>query len=289
MDLPVLHSRTPTLNRPYGLNRQGVFLLILGILGLSFGGLVAQENRPPPGGRLRPPPLPREASILESVEGRVWVQRAFLPFEGNLRLYGCVVGSPSGAHYGYDLETGSILMVWRGPFADLTELWFDRAFNQTAEPIEGALWMNARPLFAVFPRRLLKYPEGWLVTAHPLFSYEGYELEPDGQPVFIFHFERLRVRDRIASDSDGSGLTRQVKFSGKLNDWNTWLLVAEGAEITSSPNGSEWVIPDSGLRIQWPSDSKHRPEIRDNGSNLQLVVPLTKETLEEPLEYTLTW
>jgi plastocyanin len=37
-------------------------------------------------------------------------------------------------HYAYDFERGSLLSVWRGPFADMVEIWGPRARNQTARP-----------------------------------------------------------------------------------------------------------------------------------------------------------
>jgi hypothetical protein len=49
---------------------------------------------------------------------RTLLQRGFVPFEPRKRLYAAVVGTPAGVHFSYDFETGSVLHVWRGAFAD---------------------------------------------------------------------------------------------------------------------------------------------------------------------------
>jgi len=77
---------------------------------------------------------PAPAPIIVAPKDRVLLQRGFVPVDGALRLYACVVGTPAGLHYAYDLETGALLSVWRGPFADMVEIWGPRARNQTALP-----------------------------------------------------------------------------------------------------------------------------------------------------------
>jgi hypothetical protein len=107
-----------------------------------------------------PPTRPAPAPILVTPQDRVLLQRGFVPIDGALRLYACVVGTPAGVNYAYDFETGALLSVWRGEFADLVELWGPRARNQTARPAGREIVLSAKPLLAQFSNRtMIEFPK----------------------------------------------------------------------------------------------------------------------------------
>lgn len=226
--------------------------------------------------------------LLLEPKDRVLVQRGFFPFRESLRLYACVVGTPPGIHYAYDLESGALLSVWRGPFADVSGMWGGRSLSQTAQPAGEEWILSGRPALALFPNRLLEYPKVWPDQPAPLYRSQGYELEPDGQPVFLASFEALEIRDRIAPSEDGRGLTRRLDFGGRLSPWETWLLLGEAEEITAKPGRSGWTAK-AGWTIEWPADSPHRPVIRPEGERQLLAVRIEPDNLPTPVVYTVTW
>jgi hypothetical protein len=57
-------------------------------------------------------PRAPSAPMLLVSKDRVIVQRGFVPVDDTLRLYACVVGTPAGVHYAYDLQTGALLSLW---------------------------------------------------------------------------------------------------------------------------------------------------------------------------------
>ena len=218
------------------------------------------------------------------------LQRGFVPVEGALRLYACVVGTPAGVHFAYDFESGALLSVWRGNFADLVEIWGPRARNQTARPAGNETRVAARPLLAQFPNRpMFEFPQTWPAQPLPLYESRGYELEPDGQPVFVARFESLTIRDRIAPSAGGRGLARRLEFSGQLPEWETWLLIAEANAIEASDGGHGWRGGAASWRIAWPAASPHRPVVRAEGGRQLLVLRLDRATFKEPVLYALDW
>jgi hypothetical protein len=234
------------------------------------------------------PARPAASPLLVSPQDRVLLQRGFVPVEGALRLYACAVGSPAGNHYAYDLASGALLAVWRGDFLDLSQMWGPRAFDQTAQPAAPAVTLSVRPLLALFPNRLLTFPQAWPDKPAPLYASRGYELESDGQPVFLATFEELHLRDRIASSADGQGLTRRLEFSGRASPWHTWLLLGEADVIVERKNGREWAA-DGSWTIEWRAGAPHRPQVRAAGARQQLVVRLEKDHLSQPVVYTVRW
>ena len=216
---------------------------------------------------------------------RIRLQRSFVPFEPKKRLYAINVGTPAGVHYAYDFETGAILRVWRGRFLDTFEMWDGRGENQIAKPAGPALAFNAKPAVALLESSAHDWPD----APEALWSSEGYTLEADGQPVFLAQLASLAVRDRIAPDADGRGLTRTLNLSGKNTDWQTWVLLAESTAIVPQPGGHGYVVGDREYYIDLPADSAVRPLVRTRNGRQQLVVAVTASSLAKPIVYTLVW
>lgn len=244
----------------------------------------AQEDPPAP-----PKNQAKKAEpLLIRPSDRTLVQRGFVPFRGLKRCYACVVGSPTGIHYAYDCETGAVLFLWQGNFVDVAEMWAGRAFNQTAVPAGNRLIeFSGRPLLAQFPDRLLEYPSAWPKHADALFSSLGYELDPDGTPVFLSNLSELHLRDRLVPTTDKRGVTRTMHFSGRLSLWENWILLAEGEHITAE--GNSYRISPGDWLIEWPADSKHRPVVIDTHGTRQLRLRLLKDTFQIPVTYQLLW
>jgi hypothetical protein len=149
--------------------------------------------------------------------------------------------------------------------------------------------LTAKPLLAQFPdRMMIEYPKAWPTQAAALYASAGYELEKDGQPVFLANFEDLRLRDRIAPKADGRGVTRTIEFSGRLPEWQTWLLLGEADRIDSK-SSQRWSAAPRGWTIELPEKSVHRPTVRSEGNRQLLAVRLDRAALREPLTYSITW
>jgi hypothetical protein len=242
----------------------------------------AQQN--PPAARVKPEPM------LVTPTDRVIVQRGFVPCDGRLRLYACVVGTPVGLHYAYDFEMGAVLSVWRGPFVDMGEIWGPRARSHAARPAGAEVALARKPLLALFSNRaMIEYPKTWPREAPPLYTAQGYELEPDGQPVFLARCEDLIIRDRIAPTAGGRELQRRLEFSGKLSSWETWLLLAEAENIALESDGRTWTAGGPSWTLAWSKEQPGRPTLRQEAGRTLLVFRLTTDSLAAPVAYSIRW
>ncbi|MBL9210341.1 MAG: hypothetical protein JNL92_07720, partial [Opitutaceae bacterium] len=246
--------------------------------GIAPHAVTVRENRP-----ARTGPAPKRVRI--EPDDRTVVQRGFVPFAPRKRLYAASIGTPAGAHFAYDFETGAVLRAWRGSFINAADMWEGRGADQTARPEGPALTFSGKPALAVIEYAALG---DWPDQPEPLWSSQGYTLEPDGTPVFLGTLAELTLRDRITAVPEGKGLLRTQTLSGRLPSWSTWLLLAEADTITPQPGGG-WVIGDREWYLDWPAGAPHRPVVRTVGARQQLAVPVTGGTLEKPITYTLVW
>jgi hypothetical protein len=223
--------------------------------------------------------------LVEPEDGRIRVQRGFVPFEPKKRLYAISVGTPAGVHYAYDFETGSILRVWRGNFLDAVEMWEGRGEPQLAKPAGPAMTFNAKPTIALLERAGDEQPN----VPETLWSSGGYSLDRDGQPTFFAKLATLEISDRIAPTSDGRGLTRTINLKGTNTSWQTWVFLAEAATITTQNDGRSFIVGDREYYIDLPADSAVRPFVRTHGDHQQLVLSVPTAAITKPIVYTLLW
>ncbi len=227
------------------------------------------------------------APIVLAASDRVRVQRGFVPFQPYKRFYACSVATPDGVNYAYDLESFSLLRVWRGEFVDTTEMWEGRGSSQLAQPAGPALTLSGAPGLA-----LIEAPEsdGWPVRPSPLYLPEGYHLDADGTPVFRASLSGLRLTDRVSPSKEGGGLARTVQCEGSLPGWSCFLLLADAEQITpAGEDRSGFIVGDRQWYLDFPRESPHTPRILSRDGRQWLVVPLTKKNFDQPVSYSLVW
>ncbi len=231
----------------------------------------------------KPPAAPK--AILINPTERPRLQRGFVPFDPKKRLYAISVGSPTGTHFAYDFEAGSILRVWRGGFLDTVEMWEGRGEPQTAEPAGPALTLNAKPTVALLERSAFDWPD----APDALWSSQGYTLAPDGTPTFLAKLANLDIRDSVVPGADGRSLTRTLTLTGRNTSWETHILLAEADVITPQPDGAGWIVGDRTYYLDLPKGGTLNPSIRTRNGRQQLTVPLSGGKVDRTLTYTLVW
>ncbi|AWV96918.1 family 16 glycoside hydrolase [Arcticibacterium luteifluviistationis] len=92
------------------------------------------------------PQLP--GGIFENPTGtRAQMIRSFMDFKGEKKTTTLSIGTAERKNYSIDLVDASMLYAWKGDFADVTEMWFNRGEPQLLKPLGQVVTLSGKPSF----------------------------------------------------------------------------------------------------------------------------------------------
>lgn len=170
-------------------------------------------------------PLPESVGeVAITPKGSYEIQRSFTMFEDKKKTHVISVGSPSQVHYMLDLNQGAPLYYWRGDFADVTEMWFERGEPQLFKP-KGLLNKSfGKP--NVFQLKNIADSSPDSLDAFNENVYKSYKLDELGNPSFYFDEAGVEVTQKFTPQNQG--LKHEVTVNGGSN---FYLKIAEGKDI----------------------------------------------------------
>ena len=141
-----------------------------------------------------------------------YLLRGFVEHGGVKRTHVVSVGDPTAVNYTYDLQTGTLLLGWRGPFLETTQMWEGRGEPQLAEPRGSAVELPGGPTLALASEAAI-WPDSLQGDAG--YRFHGYDLDEAGRPVFRYRMGDAEVEDRVVPLEDRRGLAREIRVSGE--------------------------------------------------------------------------
>lgn len=195
--------------------------------------------------------------FIRNITGRPRVIRSFMKFNDQKRTAVISVGSQEGIHYAIDLEKANLLYAWKGEFADLTDMWFERGEPQVLMPIGLKIQLSgSNPL-----------------ARDEEIKYESFVLDSEGVPSFNFSCSKGGFTQRYIPKSKG------LNVSMKLDGFNTDMIVAEGKEIKDLGKNF-FKVDDYYVNIQNAASAKIITL-----ENIKKIVIFN----QKDLNYTLSW
>jgi len=189
--------------------------------------------------------------------------RSFILLSGEKykRTHCLSVGSPTGWSYTMDLNRGALLQAWRGQFANVTEMWYERGEPQLLEPAGLKVPVSGKSSIAVLENEKSVWPDSANV------NYQGYSLDPQGFLSIRYAVASATVSDHITSSTDAINRTIEVKGnpSGSL-----YSLLASGKNIQLVEKGLYQVDDRYYIQI----DKKAKVVLRTSGDNQELLLPV---------------
>ena len=156
-----------------------------------------------------------DALVVETDE-QPYLLRSFMLFpqprvyqEGRKLTHVISVGEGQGPHYSLDLNSGALLLGWRGAFLNVHEMWNGRGEPQTATPLGPAISLDARPQWAELSGEGQRWPDSLEVGQ---WTHRRYELDERERPTFYYELDGHPVSDRLSPGPDG--LTRTLSNDG---------------------------------------------------------------------------
>ncbi len=226
---------------------------------------------------------PPEASSTEPVFVKIGQKpqmlRGFVSFNGNEdKLSHTIgVGTPEGINFIFNLNSGNLIGVWRGEFADTTPMWTHRG-DGSFEPKGAVQWTFLNQPIAQLPSMESAFPGAKAPFSD--FVYKGYSIHDSGLPIFKHRYKGIEIENFISPDSSNTYLIQEIRFSqSNLKDF--YLKLASG-KVRSLPDGS-FAIGGQQYYIKMKSDQK--PFIREVNGETELIVLVDGKNIE----YEIIW
>ena len=210
-----------------------------------------------------PEPAPKPYVTVSPTAERAEMLRSFvqLPGEPTKRTHCLSVGSPEGWHYTLDLNRGAWLMAWRGEFADVTEMWYERGEPQLLSPAGLMVPVSGQSSVAVLPSSSATWPDSSNIR------FLGYSLDRKGSPTSSYALEGGKVYDAIQPVS--GGIQRSLRAENVPA--STHVLAAKGSSIRLVEKGLYLVGDAYYVQLS----AKDKPVLRSQQGQKELLLPLT--------------
>jgi hypothetical protein len=254
-------------------------------------GLYVQKTNNKPkalhAGPSLPEPEPKPLIEVKAL-GEPVTLRSFLQYNGKKKTHCISVGDPSGVNFSYDLSQAGLLDMWKGPFLNATEMWYERGEPQTAEPMGASIvGADAAPL-TIYSDVSQMFPDS--LNDRTELIYKGYTLDAQRYPVFNYQYNGAQISDRFLPYENGKGLTRQVTVSNAPAGKQVAYRLAEGKNVVEVSKGLYSVqTENSGYYVQL-SDTSLKPVIQDKKGGKALIIPYQPgKKAGSELRYTMLW
>lgn len=231
-------------------------------------------------------PAPTDPRILVA-DAEPFLLRSFLYFPApkiyepaSKRTHIVSVGEERGPHYSVDLQTGALLQVWRGDFADVHEMWEGRGEPQVMRPLGVAIQFDGTPLVAASAEN--RWPSAPDEPENDNFQHLAYELGEDGRPTFIYDADGHSISDRIIPEGDG--LLREITHSVGGNGVYYAQLAAARSIRETAPG--EYVLRSPGLTLSIDSYDGAGLTLQRSGGLDRLIAELPAKGF---VRYRMDW
>ncbi|QRR00403.1 family 16 glycoside hydrolase [Dyadobacter sandarakinus] len=220
-----------------------------------------------------PEPKPYMSVIPET---RPEMIRSFIQLEGEKykRTHCISVGSADGWNYTIDLNRGALLQAWRGDFANVTEMWYERGEPQLLFPAGLNVHVSGRSSLAMLDNSNAAWPDSSNI------NFLGYHIQAGGYPAFRYAISNATVSDLLVPGA--SGLTRTFQVEGAPQG-ALYALLGSGKDIVEVEKGLFQI--DNRYFVQ--VDKKVKTLVRPAGSdnvNKELLLPVSGTTT-----YSMFW
>ena len=250
----------------------------------GLGLFVSQAGtRPQPLHALASLPDPDPVGVISvTPETKAQLIRSFvqMPGEKTKRTHSLSVGSPSGYHYTLDLNQMALLQVWKGDFANVTEMWYERGEPQLLSPMGTTVHLPAQPALMVLTNEATTWPDS--LTDNTL-RYKGLTVDKQGAPTASYELAGLTVTDAI--QAQGDALVRTLSLTGSP-DGTTYCRVAAGATVEEVGKGL-YAVNNHSYYVRF--DPKAKVKMRQSNGKQELLLPVGMKNGAGSVQYAIVF
>lgn len=208
-----------------------------------------------------------------------------MPGEKMKRTHSLSVGSPSGYHYTLDLNQMTLLQAWKGDFANVTEMWYERGEPQVLSPMGTTVHLPAQPALMVLPNEATAWPDS---LNESTLRYKGLTVDKQGAPTIAYELAGLTVTDAIQAQDDG--LVRTLSLTGSPDDTpgprSVYCRVAAGSSLEEVGKGL-YAVGDRSYYVRF--DPKAKVKLRQSSGKQELLVPVEMKNGTGSVQYSIVF
>ena len=252
----------------------------------GLGLFVSQTNvRPMPLHALISLPDPDPVGLI-SVQATAQAERirsfVQMPGEKTKRTHSLSVGSPAQRHYTLDLNQMALLQVWKGDFANLTEMWYERGEPQLLTPLGATVYLPGQPALLILTDGDLKAAPTWPDSlSETILQYKGLTVDKQGFPTIGYTLAGTAVTDAIRPEGDA--LVRTLTLKG-LPDGTPYCRVAAGSSVEEVSKGL-YAVNDRSYYIR--VDPKATVKIRQRSGQQEVLLPVRMKDGAGSVQYSI--
>ncbi|MEM7235396.1 MAG: cytochrome c, partial [Planctomycetota bacterium] len=221
-----------------------------------------------------PDGLERKGSFELVPTGRPIVQRTFFQSAGT---HAIVVGFPEKRHAVFDADACRWVFAWRGRFFDVEGTWDDRFAPFGDSLSKDRFSFPPGPSLA----RLAEASSVWPRVASSKPGFSGYRFSKKRVPTFLYRAEGVDVTDELRPQQDGTGVERELRFSGTVDSLWFRALVSKSSIERVSP----LKFRSGSVRVE--AKAAREASIRPSGDGFELLLRVSPSPDGDRL--TLRW
>ena len=210
-----------------------------------------------------------------------WI-RSFvqMPGEKTKRTHSLSVGSPTGMHYTLDLDQMALLQVWKGDFANVTEMWYERGEPQLLTPLGEVVYLPGQTPLMLLSNENATWPDS--VDENTL-QYKGLTVDKRGVPTTEYTLAGATVKDVIRPEGDA--LVRTLTLSGSpVGTLYCRVAVGKSAEEVSK---GLYAIDDRSYYVRF--DPKAGVKLRQSNGKQELLLPVEMKNGAGSVQYSIVF
>lgn len=219
--------------------------------------------------------------VLIEPDAKPTLIRSFIQMPGEItkRTHAMSVGSKTGMHYTVDMDQMTLLMAWKGDFADATDMWYERGEPQLLKPNGTTIYPAPRTALAVLPTAATAWPDS---VGENVLQYKGYNLDKDGSPSIDYTMNGTTIRDQIRPT--GTSLSRTLTLGGTVPAGQLYCRLAGGKSLEEISKGL-YAVDDRSYYVRF--DPKAPVSVRQSNGRQELIMSVSMKNGAATVQYSL--
>lgn len=201
-----------------------------------------------------------------------------IPGEKTKRTHSLSVGSPAGLHYTIDLNQMALLQAWKGDFANVTEMWYERGEPQLLTPLGASVQLPTQTALTMLTNDMAAWPDS---LGENILQYKGFVIDKQGAPTINYVIAGATVTDAIRAE--GNELVRTLTLTGSPTG-TLYCRVAAGTAVEEVSKGM-YAINDRSYYVR--IDPKAKVKLRQSNGKQELLLPVDVKNGAGSVQYSI--